>query len=320
MSFPIDSIGAGGASSYQPNDETLGAGSATGQSPDIYTPSEGPSLFSQVGTWLAFGIKDLVGGVLGGTWGCTSQYKPGVTYGNKNAGVRIELEGDSDLGIVYFFRNFHKVYALTSQKIWVGEKNIEVNALYAFTTLKILEAMKPKHIFMEGLSRDLPASPESHQLLETRFREHSPSLVGYFQNENSFEEIPWKRKAGLANFGAGYVYAYRHPDVSLHKTMTPEEGDYMEELFQQRARESGEEKYQPSQDSDIRWFVMDEREKWAVREMAAFLRDHPGEKITLIYGFRHQFCDDFQMINFTPTILSVWFYWIKEKHVPPPCQ
>jgi hypothetical protein len=247
-----------------------------------------------------------------------STYISLVSEGNRT--VRTELTGNSALGRVIHIRDVHgMVNDEDPEKTDLGI--LVASARYQAEVLRLLEQRRPRHIFMEGYSRDV-----SHQDLVKEFNKFSdfsrmapvisgmvpdPSTIG---KEGVLDIAYWT--TALFMLGGVRVYAYRHNDVTLRRVATDRENDeaydWLLKKYSKYVKTHGENHDAIVAGTTFRK-MNEKRETWLEREIQKVMQDsqwqskNPDREVWVSFGAGHCLCDDFQKAKFNPQILSV--YW-----------
>jgi hypothetical protein len=264
-------------------------------------------------------IKNVLGilslGLLG-NFGCnpTRFPEPGHVYSKGNLKLRLDLDGDPEVGEIMFIRQSHLPDPDLSTESITESKLMDIG-LYQAEIFYLLEDLQPKHLFLEGLPVDFPPSMHNQLILEVQ--KGYKDFRGMFVEGESPEERKRKSLILLSMLGAGLTYALNHADVFLHKTHTEEENLWLENQRQKHLEKYRGDSNTQLQDTSFWEIILNKRETWVTRELTHFLRDHPGEKAVLIYGALHNFCDDFIREGLKPYILSVWWE-LTDSHRPLP--
>lgn len=240
---------------------------------------------------------------------------------------RIEIEGDPKIGTVYFVRQFHRHRLAMAINREVGE--------YQLAILRELTERKPAHVFKESLTEDLSPQELADPLGRYTSKEHRASQ----ENVRKAFEGQWSvtnsvQRGYIGKLGADLVYGLINPGVSLHKTWTQDE----ETEFYNRMRpaykaaearmQEAEKKHREENEARVtgyyswqgnvedyytdeerklwQWLKRDFRESCAIQQIRNFLREHPGESVTLVYGGAHTFCA-FNEEKEKPVVISVWW-------------
>ncbi|MDL1872490.1 hypothetical protein FBR05_09805 [Deltaproteobacteria bacterium PRO3] len=313
----INSIGAGGAPAYFPVPETLGAEGGPGNV-DAYVPPQETGLIDEIlgfaGSWLR--------SIFSGPLGCAPAYQVGTVYSsskNPEIRLRIDMAGDPAVGTVYHIRQFHLPPPFLSDENPTLDTYETIGA-YHKEMLGALEGLKQRHIFVEGLAFDIPANIPREQMMDL-LRRNFPEAVGYLEKQDPVETRHQKDTILTALIGADFLYAFHHPEVTLHKTLTLSEAEFTLRKVDEIKKRHGGNLRLVAQDPEFLDLALDRREDWATREMIQFLKEHPGESLVLVYGGAHRFCDDFVSAGLAPRMISVW--WKKpggyEMPVPSSC-
>jgi hypothetical protein len=238
-------------------------------------------------------------------FGCASIQLPEADEFSKKLQreIRIDLNGNQALGSILFIHDLHRGVSLEENDFeWpktIDPRKLHILiGLYQAKVYELLEHLRPKHIFMEGLAEDLP--PSSYDQKVKFMREMIEKL------EQQGVDLSNKENALiiLALFGAGLVYSLKHKDVFLHKTKTKAEEEQKDKILKEYIQ-----KYKTFEramkEPFFKNFVENVRENWVTQKVIDFLRRNPGEKVVLIYGGAHNFCDDFIRLQFTPYLASI---------------
>lgn len=221
---------------------------------------------------------------------------------NKFRYEKVEVRGNPNMGEVVHMRQMH------TAKDQNGSTGLIVGMCQCLI-LDELEAGKFKHVFVEGFDKDMePGDPVRTgkncwaEVVKKNFPEGIP-------REPSIRQL-----ATLALVGAPCVYAYFHPDVTLHRTEYPNETqnqqmDIMKEALEAYLDpENAENASFDRKGIFLKWMAA--REVSATREVMAYLKKNPGAKVALVYGSRHQFKDDFGKEKTPPVVVSIAFPYI----------
>ncbi|MFO1520420.1 MAG: hypothetical protein U1F57_12290 [bacterium] len=285
------------------------------------------SLFRSIGRQLRnmrYGIdpppspEEVALGLGGAMFGCSrrrpSTPGPTLTVENlRSEGIRrvqTDLPGDPRVGTVIFIRQAHysrwdleEDFLRRDPQAYLRHQYY--TEAYQWEILKFLEALQPRHVFSEGLDRNLTNPNEVNHYLSTALEraEIEPlqeSLVGPLPPRPQGELLEI-----IIHHEAVNLYALRHPQLQWHQVMTNAES-LIDNLHYEAYSQCVLRNEEGCSERDEA-FVMATRESWASRELMQFLRAHPGETAVLIYGAAHQFCDDLLRENFRPRVISVSF-------------
>jgi hypothetical protein len=161
-----------------------------------------------------------------------------------------------------------------------GEKQAEI--LQKMLKDKIL------HHFVEGHEIDL--TPEQKALYIKTMNE---DITTVFPDGLKLNELNDRQKLFLAKNGAAEIYQALVPASTLHKTITMEDDKILKAGIQERIKNPDE----------MDKFINDFNEKCTGREIANFMKTHPGERVGLEYGAGHIWGpDDFPVPAHAPTI------------------
>lgn len=238
--------------------------------------------------------------------GCSSAPKhppkiaPFLVEGNLR--MRVDLEGDPRLGQILFIRQWHISFFPPKEES-ERQKKLQQAFQYQAEIYSVLEEMEAKHVFVENLGRDF--SPSHKEALFDFMFANNENLIPRSTDSRKVREQ--KNTLLLAVFGAGTVYGLTHPETFLHRIATRQEGDRFKEIEEQMIKKYGRNIEEWFKEPEFREFAFTERESWATREVIQFLRKNPGEKVVLIYGGAHSFCDDFIRADFKPRMVSLWW-------------
>ncbi len=189
----------------------------------------------------------------------------------------------SDVGHVYFIKQRHHI-----QKAQPEEIKAKTDA-YQYDMLKKLLEMDVKHVFDEGVILDW--KPEIYQNFSVRedIKKHFPE--GQLPDRPNAEQMKILRK-----YGATIVYALIKGDVHIHPLINNND-------TYKRTNEAARVGYSRSDKS----FTNDTREKEATQIIMDFLKEHPGEKVALVYGRAHNFWQHFEKEDKPPAFTEVEF-------------
>lgn len=219
---------------------------------------------------------------------------------------RYDLVGDPQkFGTILFYRQSYGAMPDMDNNL-ASLDGYEDTLQYQWHILKSLELLRPKHVFVEDLPIDFP--PGDRAPLMKYIKEG----LGDFKNFFSKYDLPSEREPQYLRLLAAYkqvalIYAYKYPDVHLHRTVEPAEtAELHVRLEQLRIRYQAN----PSamrKDPEFQKLMFELPEAYAVREIMKFYRQHPGETVALIFGKMNQFCDNFKAIHYLPRIASFWW-------------
>lgn len=209
--------------------------------------------------------------------------------------ITTRIEGNKSVGEVWHIKQIH-----AGPEIRAYHKELEgdLTALigkYQVKISKFLEENNVKHVFDEGRTEDL--TPDNRQ--EDRlFMANENICRSFFPmgiDESSLRQIvllgSWL--GGLQPNGAEF-YAIFHPDVTLHRTFTPE--NEVVYIIQKQRHGSRKE------------LTFDWRESFAVSEIMSFLDKNPGERAALVFGAGHnKFSDHFASYPQPPVFKTIEF-------------
>lgn len=234
-----------------------------------------------------------------------------------NMKVRIDLKAKSPSGPkVLFIRDRHD-----SKLAQIVPKLAETVGKYQLKNWKLLEHLRPQHVFVENSSRDYPPEVLPREQEPGEFSKVKQTFSkGVPGNPDAFKWV-----YGIV-YGAHLLYKINHPEVHLHKTFKPEDKAIVSkcgEVIDRTAipiyppllgidpnthQEYDVVRMVPDLDHpDYKRFCGYERESRATIEIKNFLKTNPGAKIAIIYGVAHSFCDDFQREKLDAELISVWF-------------
>jgi hypothetical protein len=258
-------------------------------------------------------MAELAFGIFTGPMGCTPvesekpaqspthDLKAGEVSIDGNLSLRLDLDGDPRVGKLLFIRNARLPPDVEDIKK-ISSASILAVGRYQEEVFKLLNQLKPQHLFVDGLVSDIP--PGSRDPLKELFSDLLKKIQQHY-SENDNPQVKEERNLiMLAFLGASYTYAMLHPEIYLHKTETNEE--YVEFV----------KKYQELTGMDIQSIEGDENfirllkvqsEKWVTQELVEFYRAHPGESAALIYRAGFNFCDDFVRSGVKPKMYSTWW-------------
>ena len=209
-----------------------------------------------------------------------------------NRRVQIEMDGDPKIGTIVFFRQYHR----TSKKQQDGSIRGPAIAKYQAEILKILEEYQIEHVFGESLTKTgkvpLDGSVNGYNIPSIRKQMGVPPLK---------DPTEFQLKI-IYTFHAPYTYGIMHPHVTLHATLSPKEQLELQQKLKQALTKDGKARRHFFQETNPI------REARATQRMIQFLKKNPGSHIALVYGFGHDFVDDFEKEGFTPRILSVFWH------------
>lgn len=240
--------------------------------------------------------------------------------------VKVDLAGDPKLGTVLFIRQAH-LSPLGSDPLSPSQQDMQV-ARYQFKILKLLSRLRPKDVFLENWQINYTPQQLHHSdMIIDELPLAMRKQIGAALSPQRISKPTEQQLITIAFIRSAYVYSLAYNDVSLRRTLRPEESGTIEKcndalmrnrklssMGQMRHPETGElvEVQKLSFDLEhpevVR--VCSVRDKLAVREMIAHLKAHPGDRIALVYGMWHEVADDFEAAGFTPQVLSVW--WLLE--------
>lgn len=237
--------------------------------------------------------------------------RPGQSTGISD--LTVELRGNSKVGTVIHLRQRHWLPGLE-----ITEKNTDEFLRVVNNQHQIwreLETRGIKHVFIEGIASDDKVSIAMRDPIGKKAIEVIRSI---FPNGLPATLNP-EQKLFLGKIGAGRVYTYLHPDVTMHKLLTPKEGKELEALGDKECKQQVEDIKKrvmstSMTDDQIKAEIdrqfKDSRsvnlhDKYAAREVMAFLKNNPGRVVALIYGAGHDFSNDFAAIPDHPWLLSV---------------
>jgi len=182
-----------------------------------------------------------------------------ASFGSKDIVQSVEMSGNPLVGTVQLIKQIHNVEGLSFQpKKTVGE--------YQFEILKLLLREKPLHVFWEGMSE------AEAKAVPLELGEPLGEIIGSKRiPEKPSDPQLWS----IASSGAAEVYRRMNPGAFLHLTETAQErevNDRESEAFPERRRE----------------IIYDRREQQAMSKVMAYLAEHPGQTVYLIYGAGHR--------------------------------
>ncbi|MFO1464355.1 MAG: hypothetical protein U1F66_11335 [bacterium] len=219
---------------------------------------------------------------------------------------RYDLLGDPDkYGTILFYRQSYGSMPDMDNNL-ASLDAYEDTLQYQWHILKSLELEKPKHVFVEDLPIDFPAGDRAPLM------KYIKDGLGDFKHFFSKYDLPSEREPKYFQLLAAYkqvalIYAYKHPEVHLHRVIEPAESDEMHvQLEQVWVRHQGNPA-EVRKDPEFQRLMFTLPEAYAVREIMKFYKEHPGEKIALIFGKMNNFCDNFQAIHYLPRIASFWW-------------
>lgn len=265
------------------------------------------------GPW-SMSLGGLVTSAMGGLVGCSTpaESRPssvlpqGALLMSGDFRGRNDLLGDPEkYGTILFFRQSYGSMPDMDSNLDSLDA-FEDTLQYQWHILKALELHRPKHVFVEDLPIDFPAGDRAPLM------KYVKDGLGDFKNFFSKYDLPSEREPRYLRLLAAFkqvalIYAYKYPDVHLHRTIeAAETAELHVRLEQLRVRHQGN----PSairQDPEFRKLMFELPEAYAVREMMKFYKDHPGEMVALLFGKMNQFCDNFQDIHYLPRIASIWW-------------
>lgn len=217
--------------------------------------------------------------------------------------IEEDLAGDPALGHVLFVRDFHAPPGFSEMTpraqgpVW----------RYQWSLLGLFERLRPRHIFVEELARSGGTQLVLERLAEAGPIEASlPNIQELRSVASAFETRPSPALSYFAGaVGADSLHALRYVnEVTLHRTLSPEEALQSQRGLQNSTdclRDAGVENCsQVFEENSLR-----DREAWASREVIQYLRQNPGASVVLVFGGRHQFCDNFVRENFRPRMTTL---------------
>lgn len=258
---------------------------------------------------------------LSGGMGCAPAKYPGIEGPvAEELRTRPELTGDKAVGEVLFIRQIHRppifpfeVEQLSSYEdaasltvaTWAGMVKA---GIYQAGILDVLVQVQPQHLFLEGATTTF--APEASQRHMEGLRAEweaaaTHPIYGPFMSRVD-PRNPEGQLMMLALFGAGSVYAATFEGVTVHQTTSRDDVVQDGELMDFYGEKHGSAA-QAMNDPEFIAPWMDGMEDRATRSVIEFLTDNPGEKIVLVFGAAHNFCDDFVRYNFIPKMDSIWF-------------
>lgn len=324
----IRSTGAGGAPGYIPSQDYIGAEGAPGHLEKYIPPQNRPS--TKLKSLTPSGFKHsrgLHGGTLGANWGCSPRHlgshptglRVGTTYTfkeNENLRFRVEMAGDPAVGTLIFIRQWHLPnYFITGEV--PDYQGYQVIGNYHKNVFAALESVEAKHVFVESLDRDFPGGGDRNEF-HNFVRRTFPQAINYLSDQDSPEIREQKITVMLAWMGGAIFYALKYPEISLWKTMTPQEAEFLKAKVKEIKKRLGGDLKKMEQDIELYNLINDQRESWALRQMIRFFRENPGEKAALVYGGGHRFCDDFARAALSPQLISVWWKTSQGQEMDPP--
>lgn len=260
-------------------------------------------------------LGGLVSGALAGLGGCSgpaasrpagATMPQGAVLMSGDFRGRYDLLGDPQkYGTIFFYRQSYGPMPDMDSNL-ASLDGYEETLQYQWHILKSLELNRPKHVFVEDLPVDFPPGDRAPLM------KYIKDGLGDFKNFFHKYDLPSEREPQYLRLLAAYkqvalIYAYKYPDVYLHRTVEPAETDELHvRLEQLRVRHRGD----PAalrRDPEFQKLMFALPEAYAVREIMKFYRQHPGETIALIFGKTNQFCDNFQAIHYLPRIASFWW-------------
>jgi len=249
-----------------------------------------------------------------GLSGCaeTTPSKPTETLTQGAALVSGEFHGRYDLlgdpekfGEIFFYRQSYGSMPDMDNKL-ASLDGYESTIEYQWHLLKALESNKPKHVFVEDLPIDFPPGDRASLM------KYIKDGLGDFVNFFSKYDLPSQREPKYFQLLAAYkqvalIYAYKHPEVYLHRVVEPAESRELQvRLEQLEVRHQGNSA-ELRKDPEFQRVMFELPEAYAVREIMKFYKAHPREPIGLIFGKMDNFCDNFQAIHYLPRIASFWW-------------
>ncbi|MCE9626012.1 MAG: hypothetical protein K8R69_11290 [Deltaproteobacteria bacterium] len=227
-----------------------------------------------------------------------------LTSGDYRA--RYDLTGDPQkFGTILFFRQSYGAMPDMDNTL-ASLDGYEDTIQYQWHIVKSLEGLAPKHVFVEDLPVDFPAGDRAPLM------KYVKEGLGDFSKFFNKLDLPSERQPQYFRLLAAYkqaaiIYALKHEDVSLHRTLSPEEsGDSYDHLAQLWIKH-GSKGAEVRKDPEFQRLMFELPEAYAVREIMKFYQTHPGETIALLFGKMNQFCDNFQAIHYLPQIASFWW-------------
>lgn len=193
---------------------------------------------------------------------------------------RLEVDGDPNVGSVVFIRQIHDRPEINNElRIPIGN--------YQFGIMLYLMSHNATHLFMEGLTEDIPNNPQVEAV-----------NIGPLANATFHHTLTNQFYIDLTRLMAGDFYAAFYPhDVYQHRTAEPEEEEVVFSIIDSPL----------SSGTQAEHYTMAVRESLATTQIMRFLRDHPEETAYLIYGSAHEFTDNFASYPYPPRVISVSF-------------
>lgn len=205
--------------------------------------------------------------------------------------ITTEIKGDKNVGEVLFIKQLHSIPDTRLVRKEILENFSWLIGEYQVKIAKFLEDNKIKHVFDEGRTTDLTPDNRQESALFVSQARAARLLFPQGIKESSASQFA---VFGLLIMPTGAeFYAVFHPDVTIHRTLSPENDALYSKLV--------------AQHGDRKEFTFDLREKFAAAEVMSFLGEHPGERVALTFGAAHEFNNHFASYSLPPVFKTVIF-------------
>jgi hypothetical protein len=169
---------------------------------------------------------------------------------------------------------------------------------------EILQKMlkdKLLHHFVEG--QDIDFTPEQKKGL---IAGTNRDIEIIFPDGLKLGDLTPRQKIFIAQHGAAEIYQALVPAATLHKTISTEDNENFKKEYKAKMADP------KATDEELAKLSKDFREKCAGKEIAKFMKNHPGEKVGMEFGENHKWePEDFPDPKHAPSIhLYKWSKYV----------